>query len=148
MLSRFSLFKILSFLGKIIWLLIILDKLGHLQGILNCMLIKNPSSEEMDTLTQEAHICLAIANSPTGVKLKLINTLFQSRFCISNSNTIKGSELAQGVYLLKDGKNNAKWIDQLFEQTFTEIELCRRKELLALYDNTKNAKLLIEQLFN
>lgn len=110
----------------------------------NVELIANPSNEGLQELIQEAHICLALAANPSGVKLKLINSLFNARFVISSETTLTGSGLDDLVYKTDD-TDLSDLIEQLMPQEFPQEEVNRRADvLLQKYNNKKNAEQIIQ----
>jgi hypothetical protein len=115
----------------------------------NVRLIANPSNEILNDLIENAHICLALAKNPSGVKLKLINSLFKSRFVICNTNAVNGSDL-ESLCVISDNENNLlSTVNQLMLKSFNEDDIQLRKELLnEKYDNLKNAAQLLNLIFN
>ena len=114
-----------------------------LHGKMNIELVENPTQNKMHRLIQEAQICLALAANPSGVKLKLINSLFNARYVISDDTTLTGSGLDALVYK-KDNVDLIALIDDLMQQSFTQNEIdLRKKLLLEKYDNLKNAQQII-----
>ncbi|HOU46290.1 MAG TPA: glycosyltransferase [Chitinophagales bacterium] len=115
----------------------------------NIRLISNPSNAEMYTLLQEAHICLAIAKNPSGVKLKLINSLFATRFVISNEYAVNGSGLEE-LCIIPNNKNSYEnIIDELMQTSFDAVHIQQRKSILEeKYNNRKNALRLLQLIFN
>ena len=110
---------------------------------MNIELVENPTQNKMHRLIQEAQICLALAANPSGVKLKLINSLFNARYVISDDTTLTGSGLDALVYK-KDNVDLIALIDDLMQQSFTQNEIdLRKKLLLEKYDNLKNAQQII-----
>ncbi len=59
----------------------------------NIEIIANPSTEEMNSLIRNAQIQLLITFQDTGLKLKLLNSLFAGRHTIVNSLMLTGSGL-------------------------------------------------------
>lgn len=112
----------------------------------NIKLLANPTNEALQQLVQEAHICLALAANPSGVKLKLINSLFLARFVISDENTLTGSGLDALVYK-KDDMPLSELIDTLMQQTFTATDIDKRSNvLLEKYNNIKNAQQILQAI--
>lgn len=106
-------------------------------------LIANPTNEILDELMQNAHICLAIAKNASGIKLKLINSLYQTRFVIANEAAVAGSGL-DDLCIIPKNENYLETINTLMQQSFTQQEIEQRKFLLLeKYDNKKNAQQLI-----
>jgi hypothetical protein len=115
----------------------------------NIRLIANPSNEILDDLIENAHICLAFAKNPSGVKLKLINSLFKSRFVICNINAVNGSDL-ESICIISENENNLlSTVNQLMLKSFNEADIQSRKLLLnEKYSNVKNAAQIAELIFN
>ncbi len=110
----------------------------------NIQLIANPTNEELHILIQQAHICLAMASNPSGVKLKLINSLFSARFVIANEVALTGSGLESLVYINEEN-DLSELIDKLMQRDFKENEIEERKILLLeKYNNLKNAQQIID----
>jgi hypothetical protein len=91
-------------------------------------LIPNPSAAEMDELILNAHICLAVAKNSSGVKLKLINSLFKARFVVSDEQAIHGSGLEELCFIPQDELEFPVLIDKLMQQTFTDADIQQRKK--------------------
>ena len=112
-------------------------------------LVPNPSNAELDKLILNAHICLALAKNSSGVKLKLINSLFKARFVVSDEQAIHGSGLEELCFIPDDDMELSLIIDKLMQQTFTDTDIQQRKdELLGKYDNKLNALKIINAIFN
>ncbi|MEO9098783.1 MAG: glycosyltransferase [Ginsengibacter sp.] len=113
----------------------------------NVELKENPSQEEMEDLINNAHVHLLPSFNSTGIKIKLLNALFNGRFVITNAASVAGTGLASLCEIAEDGKENLKKINELFEISFSETEIIKRKEILCkMYDNEKNAQQLMKWL--
>ena len=116
------------------------------KGKNNIELISNPTDEILNGLMKEAHICLAMAANPSGVKLKLINSLFNARFVISNEAALTGSGLDSLVYIAEEN-DLPDLIDKLMLKEFKQDEIDERNSLLSdKYNNLNNARQIINQL--
>ena len=116
------------------------------KGKNNIELISNPTDEILNGLMKEAHICLAMAANPSGVKLKLINSLFNARFVISNEAALTGSGLDSLVYIAEEN-DLPDLIDKLMLKEFKQDEIDERNSLLSdKYNNLNNARQIIAQL--
>lgn len=102
----------------------------------------NPSIAEIDHLVQEAHINVLPSLNNTGVKLKLLNALFNGRFCMTNTNGVKGSLITEGVVVQDDAQFWMATIKTLMQETFSAKDKEERKALLFLYNNRQNAEKL------
>ena len=116
------------------------------KGKNNIELISNPTDEILNGLMKEAHICLAMAANPSGVKLKLINSLFNARFVISNEAALTGSGLDSLVYIAEEN-DLPDLINKLMLKEFKQEEIDERNSLLSdKYNNLNNARQIINQL--
>lgn len=116
------------------------------KGKNNIELIANPTDDILNGLMKKAHICLAMAANPSGVKLKLINSLFNARFVISNEAALNGSGLESLVYITEEN-DLPDLIDKLMLKEFKQDEIDERNSLLSeKYNNLNNARQIIAQL--
>lgn len=115
----------------------------HLQTLVekhkNIAIIKNPSDAEMSTLVRDAHLHISPSFNHTGVKLKLLNVLFNGRYCITNKNGVQGSRLDEAVWLAESANNYIELITKLIKIPFQHQEIANRKQLLQDYNNNQNA---------
>lgn len=113
----------------------------------NVELKENPSQPGMEELIRNAHIHLLPSFNSTGIKIKLLNALFNGRFVITNAASVEGTGLASLCEISEDRKDWLKKINELFQRSFSENEIIKRKEILyQLYDNGKNAQQLMKWL--
>lgn len=112
-------------------------------------LIGNPDEKEMQDLIEKAHINIIPSYNATGIKLKLINALFNGRHCVVNKPTIEGSGLEKACHLATDAASFKSVITRLYGQPFTfgDVEL-RQRLLDQMFDNDKNAKQLMQLIWN
>jgi hypothetical protein len=107
-------------------------------------LVENPDEEEMQDLIAKAQINILPSFNNTGVKLKLLNALFNGKHCIVNNAAVEGSGLEEGCHLAERPEEFKKLIKELFQQPFSEEETEHRQGLLHdLYSNETNARQLI-----
>jgi hypothetical protein len=117
-----------------------LMKLG--KGLKNIRMINNPGIEELSILVKEAHINVLPSMNSTGVKLKLLHSLTEGRFCISNHTGVKGSGIEESVIIADDAAAMIQLIPEIFERSFTEADKKNRGQMLTVYNNLTNAKQL------
>ncbi|MFM2338212.1 MAG: hypothetical protein RL115_1405 [Bacteroidota bacterium] len=123
-------------------------KLAHAQP--HTCLVANPSAAEMNDLVKKAHIhLLPIFNQKiTGIRLKLLHTLFEGRHCVTTAAMVKGTGLADACHIGTTADSFASIIMQLSNHPFTIDEINLRKKLLGnTYDNDVNAHTLIQYLW-
>lgn len=113
----------------------------------NIRFVKNPSDEEMFRLIHEAQLNIMVTFQPTGLKLKLLNALFNGRFCLVNPQMVAGTSLDKLCYLASDPASFKEKIPFLFSQNFDESLIKQRESVLMKnYSNKNNCKLLTEIL--
>jgi len=111
-------------------------------------LVANPSEKELQDLIAKAQINILPSFNNTGIKLKLLNALFNGRHCIVNQAGVEGSGLEAACHIAEDAGGFKSLIRQLYMQPFTEQEIQLRQGLLQrLYNNEANAKQLMSWIY-
>lgn len=120
----------------------------EIKNIKNIELIENPPFEKMSQLMSDAHINLLLTFQSTGIKLKLLNSLYRGRFVVVNGKMVNYTGL-ENLCLVEDNPNALKrLINDLMEMPFTEKEIERRRHLLdAGFGNRHNAEIIAKQIF-
>ena len=111
----------------------------------NVRLVSNPDEAAMHRLVEQAHIHLLITDQATGVKLKLMNALYEGRYCVANSTMVQGTPLGDACTIADTPDTLCAAIDQLMVKDFTEAELLQRRDILNKVDPTQNISSLIFQ---
>jgi hypothetical protein len=115
---------------------------------INVKIVANPLAEQMNDLVANAHIHVLPSFNSTGIKLKLINALFNGRHCIVNEAAVDGSGLEAACHIGVNADAIASIIIQLYHHPFSEEEIMLRKKLLpSIFDNQKNARQLIQWIY-
>lgn len=125
-----------------------LRKLAHLYQ--HTCLVADPTDAELNDLIRKAHINLlpSFNKHSTGLRLKLLHTLFEGRHCVVNEPMVRGSGLEAACHIAGTARAFASVITQLYQQPFTEEEIRLRKTLLeTAYNNERNARQLIQYLY-
>lgn len=122
------------------------DKLAReMQSLLNVQLIANPDGEQMEELIRDAQICILPTFQDTGLKLKLLASLFSGRFCIANSPMIHKTGLEHLCRLANTPAEMIGAINELFDQEFTSEEIEKRRTILEDdFSNHRNAMKIIQ----
>lgn len=119
-----------------------LMKLAHNHS--NVTLVANPDDAEMIDLLRNAQVNILVTNQPTGLKLKLLNALYNGRFCLVNSNMVKGTSLERLCIVADEPKQIMAEVKRLMEENFTEEDIDYRDETLKrMYRNEENARKII-----
>ncbi len=123
-----------------------LQRLAHRHQ--HTCLVANPSQQEMQDLIGKAHVHVLPSFNNTGIKLKLLNALFNGRYCLVNKATVTGSDLEQYCQIAEDPESFQNKIKELYLQPFTEQEIEQRQGLLqTIYNNEVNARRFIKILW-
>ena len=110
-----------------------------IESIDNVVLKSNLSLKEMDQLIQNAQIIILFSHQNTGIKLKLIDTLFKARFCVANENIVFGTEVENTYFLAHTPSEFINQIEQLFDKELTVEMIEQRKEILQNKFNNQNS---------
>ena len=114
----------------------------------NVTLVANPDDAEMIDLLRNAQVNILVTNQPTGLKLKLLNALYNGRFCLVNSNMVKGTSLERLCIVADEPEQINAEIKRLMEENFTEEDIDYRDETLKqMYRNEENARKIIGIIF-
>jgi len=114
----------------------------------NATLIENPSHDKMQELIQQAQINLLITFQPTGLKLKLLNALYNGRFCVANKEMLFGSGLESLVELVNEDTEIIAKIKTLSKMEFRTEDIEKRKDFLSnIYSTKERIALMISNLF-
>jgi glycosyltransferase involved in cell wall biosynthesis len=107
-------------------------------------LLANPAEDEMRDLLAKAQINVLPSFNETGIKLKLLNSLFNGRHCVVNDAAVELSGLEPACHIGTTAESFREIIIQLYHQPFTGEEIRLREKVLgSQYNNRLNAKKLI-----
>jgi Glycosyl transferases group 1 len=110
-------------------------------------LVENPSGELMNALIRDAHIHILPSVNSTGIKIKLLNALFNGRFVITDATSVDSTKLEPLCRIANNPSEYKKMIQELWEQPFSETDIEERKRILCtLYNNQNNAEELVKWL--
>ena len=111
-------------------------------------LVPNPSEKEMQDMIAKAHIHVLPSYTQTGMKIKLLNALYNGKHCVVNHATINGTGLESLCSIAETATEFAEKITTLYHQPFTKEAAMHRKELLLQkFNNEQNARELIHQIW-
>ena len=109
-------------------------------------IVENPDDKQLMKLIQEAHINLLPTFQNTGIKLKLLNALFNGRFCIVNSMMTEYTGLDKYCEIADDPQIMIEIISRNMEITFTGEMINQRSELQNEFSDKEEIKKIITQL--
>lgn len=114
----------------------------------NISIESNLSEQRMVELIKTAQVHLLPTFQPTGIKLKLMSSLYIGKHCIANKPMIEGTGLEQLCHKAETSEDFYKKAMSLMGIPFGEKDIIARKEILNKhFDNERNANLLISKLF-
>ncbi|MDL2221937.1 glycosyltransferase family 1 protein [Parabacteroides sp. OttesenSCG-928-N08] len=115
----------------------------------NITLVANPSQEQMEQLIHEAHIHALITFQDTGLKLKLLNSLFAGRHIVANKMMLRGTGLESLCHLADSPEDFLQACHEKMKRPFTEEMIEERKQqLLPRFSNKYQGERLCEILFS
>ena len=114
----------------------------------NIDLVANPDDEKMFDLIRNAHVNILVTFQATGLKLKLLNTLYNGRFCLVNQEMVHGTALQDICVIANSAPELKRKLDELFSRSF-ELSVLKEREavLKEHYDNVTNGKRLIQMIY-
>ena len=111
-------------------------------------LIANPSEEEIQDLIAKAQVNILPSFNCTGIKLKLLNALFNGRHCIVNENAVQATGLEGACYTGKNAEEFKELTVRLYAEPFTAAAIESRKGVLSgLYNNEDNTRKLMRWIW-
>ncbi len=114
----------------------------------NICIVSNPSANEMDDLIKKAQVHLLPAFNRTGIKIKLLNALFNGRFVITNTVALEETGLASLCETADAAEEYVEITKQLFQRSFMETDILKRKKILeGLYNNHANTQKLMQWIW-
>ncbi|WKD84932.1 hypothetical protein KCTC32516_00269 [Polaribacter huanghezhanensis] len=105
------------------------------------------NQNELKILFKKAHINTLITFQKTGIKLKLLNSLYQGKFIIGNSKMIADTGLEDLCELANTKEEILQKTGLLFSKEFSESEIEKRKEKLKSFSPNNSAKKMMEIIF-
>lgn len=111
-------------------------------------LIPNPSQDELQDLISKAQVNVVPSFNCTGVKLKLLNALYNGRHCIVNEDAIEGSPLAGACHVARCAEDVRELLQELHARPFTADDVAKRNMILeAQYDEKANLQKLMSAIW-
>jgi glycosyltransferase involved in cell wall biosynthesis len=125
---------------------------GHLIGMAhkneNFCITGNLSEKEMDDLIRKSQVNILPSFNKTGIKIKLLNALFNGRYVVTNAAGVEKNNLESVCEIADTGEDFKKAISELFQKSFTQDEIDKRKKILErMFDNHAQALQLIQWIW-
>lgn len=111
-------------------------------------LVKNPSEKEMQDMICKAQVHVLPSFTKSGIKIKLVNSLFNGRHCIANNATVAGSGLEHLCHVVETPAEFQQLIQELFNQPLSAADMLNRASILpAHFNNEANAARIIQWIW-
>lgn len=104
----------------------------------NITLKKNVTDSEMNELLLNAHIHFLPVFQETGIKLKLLKSLYLGRHILVNSSMVYGTQLASICHVADNAREQIEQINHLSAKDFAMNDLEGRKEALTEFNTEEN----------
>lgn len=112
---------------------------NQIKDISNIEFVNIEKELHLVTLLEKAHINVMLSFQQSGTKLKVINSLFKSRFCLINSNMIDDERILELCEIAATKEEFILKIKELKSKPFLDTNN-REEVLLDVLNDTKNAK--------
>lgn len=112
----------------------------------NSELISNPSPEQIDDLIENAQACVLPTFQATGLKLKLLISLFKSRHIIVNGPMVENTGLENLCLVANSANQFISKINETQSIDFTQKMIENRKQKLASFSNQTSGEKLTKIL--
>ena len=119
-----------------------------IKNIPNVELVESPPFEKMAELMANAHINLLFTFQNTGIKLKLLNSLYRGRFCVVNSKMVNNTGL-EPLCMVEDNPHaTQRIITELMQTPFTQQHIDMRRSILdADFSDHASALKIAQEIF-
>jgi hypothetical protein len=113
----------------------------------NIELKPNPDDNEMLSLIKNAQINILPAAQSSGIKLKLLNALFNGRHCVVNDKMVLNTGLAELCVVKNTADEMLESIIELMHHPINNNQIANREKTLLLnHFNNSNAKKILDLL--
>lgn len=113
----------------------------------NVVLRTNLSTEDIHTLIKDAHINVLYTYQNTGIKLKLLNALYQGKFAVVNPLMVEGSGIENLCVVGKDFDEITRLVKEYLLLGYSASYFENRKaQLEQKFDNNQGAQALIDMI--
>jgi len=113
----------------------------------NVRFVFSPDADTMQRLIREAQLHLLLTFQPTGLKLKLLNVLYEGRHVVCNPDMVCGTELAALCHVEPTDDALIRACRTLYSTPFTADDILKRQTVLTTFDNSPLVRLLCDTIF-
>ncbi|MGV3696155.1 hypothetical protein [Flavobacterium sp.] len=116
---------------------------NRIKNLRNIEFVELENGAHLDKLFSKAHVNVMLSFQKSGTKLKLINALFKSRFCLVNANMIDDVDVLKFCELANSKKDFIAKINSLKKRPFLDSDQ-RALGFANVLSDSKNAKLIAD----
>lgn len=110
--------------------------------------VASPEPAEMNALITHSQMNILLTFQSTGLKLKLLASLFGGRHCIVNNAMIENTGLGQLCHVMNSSEDIKTAVNQLMHTPFSDSDVAKRRCVLQeALSNAKNAEKIIKMLY-
>ena len=117
-----------------------------IEDVPNIELIDSPDDQTLFDLIRHAHINILVTEQATGLKLKLLNTLFNGRFCLVNDKMVEGLDVNGLCYVVNDQNAIRFAVGELMPRRFDTHQIERRRQNMKKFYDIESATDLLVKL--
>lgn len=119
------------------------ELIGKISQYPHIQLVENPDDAQMNRLIKEAHIHILPTFQATGIKLKLLNALYNGRFVIVNPEMVENTGVENLCIVCGNVDKFQKAIKKAFALPFLAKDIAERKQQLHnLFSPEKQGEIL------
>ena len=115
-------------------------------GFDNISIIDSPGDQKMIQLISNARLNLFYSKHSSGVKLKLVNALFNAQRCLVSQEFLVNSDLSHVCFAVKESDWKSK-IEEEFNKSFNIRLISKREEILKNYTCSFNVDKILRLIF-
>ncbi|MDT0559238.1 glycosyltransferase [Ichthyenterobacterium sp. W332] len=119
---------------------------NSLLSVSNMSFVKIEDSNHLDDVFRDAQLHVILSYQNTGIKLKLINALYQGRHVIANTIVTDGTGLKDICEVFDTKQDLILKVKALYSKEFTKKDVLKRSTVLQQFDTKINALKILELL--
>lgn len=113
----------------------------------NVELIENPDDDRLQDLIRNAQINILVTAQSTGLKLKLLNALFNGRYCVVNDKMVEGLNINDLCIVANTADEIKTVVGDLMTKPFVEEQVeIRKSRMGAFYNSSRSTDKLVKLL--
>jgi glycosyltransferase involved in cell wall biosynthesis len=123
-----------------------LQKIAHKQ--LHTCIVANPEQKQMQDMIAKAHVHILPSFHNSGIKLKLLNALYNGRHCLVNDATVVGTNLDNLCTVANTADEFIEALQSLEKTEFSQEHIAAREAVLYQhFNNQQNAKQQVQWIW-